>query len=345
MKLLLPSLKITGGNIEAIRLIDNQAIDTADLSDKRYIWALWGCFNPIKISDDKLKILSKWHSNKFYAPFQFIFLLIKFYLENNSYKGSWIFTHYSTLPFSLFIKKNKRFFFVQDLEWKFINNNLFQLCLKKIILYIYSNGNILAANKYIMDALANYGLTVYSNVNIWADINFLEERIFNRTIDAVMVLRNGHYKRLDLYIQFIVKCKSKNNLTLAVITQEKNIFNEINGSVDFCYYCPSIADMRDIYSRSKTLIHLSDHEGFGLPPLEAMGAGCIPLCRDSGGVRAYMDDLNSHGLLLPKSYDIDKIYHEFEMLLKDSKKLENLSRRVIILFKLGFKREKFIFRL
>ncbi len=155
-----------------------------------------------------------------------------------------------------------------------------------------------------------------------------------------MVLRNGHYKRLDLYRQFIAKCISKNNLTLAVITPEIKIFNEIKESVDFCYFCPSIADMRDIYSRSKIFIHLSDHEGFGLPPLEAMGAGCIPLCRNSGGVRAYMDDLNHHGLLLPKSYDVDKIYLEFEMLLRDSKRLENLSRSVIFLFKLGLKKRE-----
>jgi glycosyltransferase involved in cell wall biosynthesis len=51
---------------------------------------------------------------------------------------------------------------------------------------------------------------------------------------------------------------------------------------------------------------MSDQEGFGLPPLEAMGSGCVPICRDSGGVRAYMIGKLKESLL-PLNSDIDYI--------------------------------------
>ena len=50
-------------------------------------------------------------------------------------------------------------------------------------------------------------------------------------------------------------------------------------------------------------------EGFGLPPLEAMGGGCIPACRDSGGVRNYMHG-QFHRLLFPLSEKVPNIVRE-----------------------------------
>ncbi|WP_431259098.1 glycosyltransferase [Roseateles chitinivorans] len=75
--------------------------------------------------------------------------------------------------------------------------------------------------------------------------------------------------------------------------------------------------MRDLYARSTCFIHLSEHEGFGLPPLESMGAGCTPVCRDSGGVRAFMRDGPCADLLLPLSMPIEQVLARAEAVVRD----------------------------
>ena len=82
-------------------------------------------------------------------------------------------------------------------------------------------------------------------------------------------------------------------------------------------------------------MHLSEHEGFGLPPLEAMGAGCVPLCRDSGGVRAFMQPGELSALLLPASAGVEEIYSRGRALLAEDEQLRNYSRRARDVFRKG----------
>jgi len=342
MNLLIPSLKVTGGNIEAIKLIQELSPLGDDSSHNANIFVLWKSLNDIKISKDRVIFLSSWIGKRNSAFFHIFYLFFKFLIIGKRDKKDWIFTHYSTLLFSLAIPRKRRYFFVQDLEWKFLDNNLFQYFLKFIILKIYSNGKIIVANDYLQEKISSYGLDIYGNADIWADVNFLETNTDQsvRAIDGVMVLRNGGYKRLDLYREFIFKSIQNNDITLAVITPEINIFEEFKDLVDYCYFTPSLEMMREIYSKSKIFLHFSDHEGFGLPPLEAMGAGCVPLCRDSGGINAYMRTLKFDGLILEKSNNVDQIIIVFKSLIANRVNLELLSKEVIKIFLLGLERGK-----
>jgi glycosyltransferase involved in cell wall biosynthesis len=121
------------------------------------------------------------------------------------------------------------------------------------------------------------------------------------------VLRKGEHKRLDLYLAFIALVRQRGDFRIAVISPEDDIIESLRGRVAVCLARPSLTEMRAIYARSKCFVHLSDHEGFGLPPLEAMGAGCVPLCRDSGGVRAFMKADKLEPCLFPLTLPIDSI--------------------------------------
>lgn len=337
MNLLLPSLKITGGNIEAIKLLDRLE-ELGDNLSKNKVCVIWRTSNEILVPTQNLIPLSNWRSKIINAIFQYPVLLINFYMVNRNSNSIWIFTHYSTLLFSLFVKKDKRFFFIQGLEWKFVQNIFISYILKKFIIRIIGKGKIITANQYLENVLTENGLSVHGNIAIWADKKYLSLQSVGRPIDCIMVLRTGKIKRLDLYRDFIFKAHLEGGLTLAVITPDDAIFQEFRGLVDYCCLRPSMQEMMDLYSKSKVFIHLSDTEGFGLPPLEAMGSGCVPLCRDSGGVRVYMENLEQYGLLLPLIFNLDQIFKKFINLLNNTNDLELLSKNSIDIFKSG--REK-----
>jgi hypothetical protein len=339
MNLLLPSLKITGGNIEAIKLLDRLE-NLSDNLSKNKVCVLWRTSNEILVPTQKLILLSNWRSKIINALFQYPVLLFYFYRFNRNSNSAWIFTHYSTLLFSLFVKKDKRFFFIQGLEWEFIQNIFLRYFLKRFIFKIIGNGKILTANQYLEKVLTENGLSVHGNISIWADKKYFSLKSVGRPIDCIMVLRTGQIKRLDLYRDFIAKAHLEGGLTLAVITPDDMIFYEFRELVDYCCLRPSIDEMIDLYSRSKVFIHLSDTEGFGLPPLEAMGSGCVPLCRDSGGVRVYMKTLEQYGLLLPITFNLDQIFKKFITLLNNTNDLEFLSENSIDIFKSGYEKDK-----
>jgi len=227
-----------------------------------------------------------------------------------------VFTHYATLPLALFVPRRQRFFFAQGLEWKFVNSNLLSLVLRKIILSIYQSGCVITTNAYLSKCLSDEGINVCLEAPIWADPEFLTHDVLQQSIDFVMVLRKGDCKRLDLYLRFIALGLLQ-NLKIAVITPDDEIAKLVPEKVSEVLLRPDLCAMRSIYARSACFVHLSDHEGFGLPPLEAMGAGCIPICRDSGGVRTFMLDSPAADLLFPRSMSIDDIFAHAMLVLKD----------------------------
>ena len=121
----------------------------------------------------------------------------------------------------------------------------------------------------------------------------------------------------------------------AVISPEADLIASVRSCVDVCLMRPSLEEMRALYQRGKCFVHLSEHEGFGLPPLEAMGAGCVPLCRDSGGVRAFMESDELSALLLPASASVEEIYQRGRALLADDEQLRDYGRRARDVFRRG----------
>jgi glycosyltransferase involved in cell wall biosynthesis len=151
-----------------------------------------------------------------------------------------------------------------------------------------------------------------------------------------MMLRKGAHKRLHDYHRFIELARgSGRELRLAVISPDAELIAAVRDSVSVSLLRPTLAQMRSLYQRTRCFVHLSEHEGFGLPPLEAMGAGCIPLCRDSGGVRAFMATPELDGLLLPAQTSVAEVLQRGCELLDDPARLRDCSARAREIFRRG----------
>lgn len=333
-QIVLPSLKISGGIREALRLaadLQNEGLPTGVLS-------MWASPHPME-SPVPVTMLSRLRPRIARAAFELPFLQFQFarWLRRMGTPAApMIFTHYATLPLALLVPKPLRYFFVQGVEWKFVRNRALSAALRWVVLGIYRTGGIISANAFLSAQLASEGLKVAFEAPIWADPVFQGRVDANRDIDFAMVLRKGAIKRLDLYRRFIDLARSR-GLRLLVITPEDEIAESVRGSVEELLLRPSAEQMRAAYERSKCFILLSEHEGFGLPPLEAMGSGCVPVCRDSGGVRAFMQDPALGGNLLALDMPIEQVFDRAIEVVADESAWQRLSAAVRERFDAGLR--------
>jgi len=65
---------------------------------------------------------------------------------------------------------------------------------------------------------------------------------------------------------------------------------------------PSDAEVNELYNRATLFVQTSRHEGFGLPVLEAMAAGCPVIATDAHGNRDFCQD-GSNCVIVPQDDD------------------------------------------
>jgi glycosyltransferase involved in cell wall biosynthesis len=332
----LPSLRISGGVSEALRFA-NDLKKCFPIVD---VICLWRAKNASDNQGIPIRYLTNFSANLFWATPQLFVIFLNFLnylLAVKSKSHIWVFTHYSTVPLALLVPRSKRWFFVQDLEWKFIKNNFLSYLLKIIILSVYRRSNIICANKYLDVELSILGVSPVGSAPIWADSFFykdLDENV-SREIDVLMILRKGAHKRLDLYVLAVKYFKLHYpHVHVVAISTDDDIVCDINDNVDACYIRPDRSIMKKLYSNSKVFLLLSEHEGFGLPPLESMGSGCVPVCRDSGGPRSYMTGGLRH-CILSNDKSVSDICDTVFNLILDTSRLTSLSLEGQQIFRAG----------
>lgn len=335
--MVLPALKISGGTLEALNLSNHFSSMGCSVN----ILAMWKTRNPIELDGNNkinLNFLSSFYTNVMLSLFQvplICFNFVVFYLKRSKNSDIWVFTHYSTAILLFFVPKHKRVFYVQDLEWEFIHSSFLSSLLKRFLLCCYKTSTIITTNSYLRRSLNGLGIKNVIEYPIWASAFFLTNTSPYKEYDVVMVLRKGKHKRLDLYFEAIKFFRlNAPKISIAVVTTEESIMHSAQFFDVDVYLCVNHSKMREIYRTTKIFLHLSDHEGFGLPPLEAMGSGCVPVCRNSGGPSSYLSKYNGI-LLLDTSLSINQICSRVMELLDNSQELKILSNQMSALFSEG----------
>ena len=229
-------------------------------------------------------------------------------------------THYSTYLLGWIAPRLPRICFNQDMEWRFVARGMPRYLLKRAILFTNRRSSVVTTNTYVTDTYRSAGVRPLGEASIWADQQWLASTMPEpRDIDVLMLLRGSHIKRLDLYLEALTLLRAGTDLRVAVITPDTSIAERVRHDVSELHLRPSDDGMKELFGRSRMFLLLSDVEGFGLPPLEAMGSGCVPVCRDSGGVRCYMRGEFAK-LLFPRDVSVAEIVDEVARLIESDQK-------------------------
>jgi glycosyltransferase involved in cell wall biosynthesis len=334
---LLPSLRLSGGVIEALRLaeeLQNRNIPVTVL-------ILWRSAHEVAWPNLQLIFLSPFKTTDPARLLQYLYLLARFLFlagtdalrRNTRWKAIFL-THFSTFPLGWLVPWTRVYCFNQDIEWMFVPAGLRRTLLRWFILTTSRRSRVVTTNAYVDHLYRDHGIQPIAQTAIWARAEWLlGEPSVLRDIDVVMLVRRGHMKRLDLYCSVLQHLHADGIRTLA-IAPDPDIHATLLPLASQAVLRPSDDELRAIYQRAKIFLLLSDTEGFALPPLEAMGAGCVPLCRDSGGPRCYMDGplaLN----LIPLNADAGEIASQVTALLADPARLATQSAHAKIRFSEG----------
>lgn len=333
--IVVPSLKITGGTKEIVTL----ARDIAAAGGEARIVVMWRTQDEVSCTPLPVDYLS----SAAISPRQVIAgmpgVLANFLkLKRRHPDTQWMLSHYVTYVLAPFLRGSRLWFFVQDLEWTFVPARSRGI-LRRLILSTLTRGRTLAANSYLASALARHGVRVAATIPIWASPDFQGNLNGRRDIDIILVMRRGAHKRVDLAENILaLRRQSHPHLRLAIITPNDDFAEAFQGdaNVDILLR-PTPAEMRAVYERTRVFLLLSEHEGFGLPPLEAMGSGCVPLCRDAGGVRAYMHGEFAENIL-PLALPAENILERAVALAHDEDRLARLRMTARQIFDDGLKR-------
>ena len=96
---------------------------------------------------------------------------------------------------------------------------------------------------------------------------------------------------------------------------------------------PTDAELYCLYQNALTTLYLSDSEGYGLPPLEALAAGCLPIVRMNTGL---VDSMHNYSHALDASASIEDVSAK---ILQFNKYIPAEYRSEIIKNQLGLSRQ------
>lgn len=259
--------------------------------------------------DDKviIKVLFSSVSFKYFRWFLFCFFS-SFYIG----KGFVIANHFLTvIPsfFSKLHKRNKVLYFIQDIEFEFYKQyRFFGYFLKKICVLTYAFKPIVSANPYLSSRLLEY-TNVDFDFNLGVDIDYISNfKEDQKKYDVVYFLRNEVHKGRDRFDDILSKNK---DLKFLCISQNKSLLKKYEDIENVSILTP-ISDgmLFSSVSKSKVLLLTSYHEGFSLPPLEAMCLGVPCILYPCGGPSVYSNKSNS--VLISDSDDFSAAFIEVD---------------------------------
>jgi glycosyltransferase involved in cell wall biosynthesis len=335
--MILPSLRMSGGVMEALRL----ASDLQQRSVSVTIFVLWRSDHEVPCPNLRLTYLAPFRTTHPARLLQYLYLLsIFFFLGWKAAirrKTRWrvvFLTHFSTFPFGWLTPWAQRYCLNQDVEWMFVPAGLRRRLLRWFILATSRRSHVVTTNTYVYGLYQVDGIHPVGQAAIWARESWLlQDSTSDRDIDVVMLVRRGHMKRADLYAAVLARLREQGFSTMT-IAPDADIHQSMLPLATHARFRPSNDDLKRIYEQSKVFLLLSDTEGFALPPLEAMGAGCVPLCRDCGGPRCYMDGAFAANLI-PLEADVEEIVGRVKALLDDPARLAALSSQAMQRFAEG----------
>lgn len=158
--------------------------------------------------------------------------------------------------------------------------------------YSKASGFIFVSNSTRKDFSKHYP-SLYESIPsrvIWHGCNFSSQSTASPKMKQFLFVgsRGGYKNFTNACLAFEKILKTDNQCTLAVVgsppkSKELKMTNRFNSQVIWVHH-PSHEKLKALYAESLGLLYVSKYEGFGMPLLEAMSQGCVPIAGEHSSI-------------------------------------------------------------
>ena len=226
-----------------------------------------------------------------------------------------------------FIRTRKVFYLVQGDEPNFYKNDTREA--SAALMTYHGTEHKIVISKFLSDVLRSYGPTgdIVEITNGISKVDHPVEPLINKGKN-IRILVEGKLgdplKRVDETLEMLSRIEGIDIIAVTPSYDEpsRNIANILLRAVP-------AHRMTSVYASADIIVKFSKTEGFGLPVLEAMACGVVPIVTAFGGMQEYLDDgrngvvlknLNLDELIEAINYIADNLYDMQKACLKTSEK-------------------------
>lgn len=171
----------------------------------------------------------------------------------------------------------------------------------------------MTTSSYNRDELEAVGLTDLPLIPVGYDGSiYYEKKTVQRDDDTMLAVGRSFFQKNFEFTKQAWLSLGVSRPKLELFGSEPDILSDEKAEY---HVRPSNDEVNDLYNRSTVLVQTSRHEGFCLPVIEAMAAGCPVICTDAHGNRDF--SIDGKTCLLVEHDNIPQLAGAIETLLGD----------------------------
>jgi GT2 family glycosyltransferase len=179
-------------------------------------------------------------------------------------------------------------YLVQDIESSYYKDS--PLMQARALASYRPEFNYLTNTGPLRDQLTNLFGYEATDVGLGFDSDIFVPRPVQRDNSTVLIAVRGEPLKNFAYAREIAKRLQRQGWRVLAFGMDRSVLGDL--TVDEFHSKPSDEQLSELYSRSTIFLSTSTHEGFALPPIEAMACGCAVATTDAVGNREYINDTN-----------------------------------------------------
>lgn len=145
---------------------------------------------------------------------------------------------------------------------------------------------IIAVSDAVAHRVESYsGNKCVTKLNVGIDAGMFHEGETHGPFTVVAFMRSEIIRRPDIVAAVFQRLRRHYGRGIDLVTIGRSSFGGISGVRALGVLPP--AGVSEVLRKSHAMIEPSNHQGFGLPGLESMACGCVPVMRRCGGVEEY----------------------------------------------------------
>jgi GT2 family glycosyltransferase len=217
------------------------------------------------------------------------------------------------------VKNGIPVYFIQEFEtWFYPNDVVAQSSVVSCYRKEFKN---MTTSKYNLEEIQALGLKAQAIPCGYDDTTYKQIKGIDREKDTLLAVGRRFFQKNFMFTYNSWKSLGEKRPSMWLFGIEPDL-QKLDKRITY-HTKPSNEEVNELYNQATVFVQTSRHEGFSLPILEAMAAGCPVICTDAHGNRDFCED--GKNCLMVEHDDVEGLSKAMKKLFKDKELQKKLS--------------------